>query len=264
MSYQKIFAVVNEHTSSTVAARYAIALAASVNAALVLYTAHDEGTNELSLRHTERHLDHLHTVAFELGVSVTRITETGTITAQLSKRVRAEGADLVFYPLTPNERYGALMHRPVAGQLLRTVKADLAIMRIVHMGKPYPRNILVPLGGIINDLERRRLFVSALAKCFHARVTIFHRPEGGRAKKQPADIARFRNDLQEHHVKILERSRKGHIAKAIILEAITRHNDLIVLGASERGFLNRLFFGSPSGDVMRHPPCNAILFRASP
>jgi nucleotide-binding universal stress UspA family protein len=62
---------------------------------------------------------------------------------------------------------------------------------------------------------------------------------------------------------VLERSGKGAIGKSITVEAITRHNDLIVLGASERGVLQRLFFGNPAGDVMHQPPCNAIMFKAA-
>ena len=264
MSYRKIFSVVNEHTASTVTARYAISLAAADKAELILYAAHGEGIDETILHHTERHLDHLSTVAFELGIAVTRITETGSITRLLPQRVQAERADLVFYPLTPGERYGATLPRHTVHHLLRTIRCDLAIVRIVHMGKPHPRCILVPLGGIIGDRERRVLFIAALAKSFHSQVTLFHLTAGIAEKEMPGDIARFREELRRHHVAVQDRSGRGHIGRSITVEAITRHNDLIVIGASERGPLRRLFFGNPAGDVMRQPPCNALLFRTAP
>jgi nucleotide-binding universal stress UspA family protein len=263
MSYQTIVTVINEHSGSTVTARYATALAADCKARLILYAAHAEGTSEKLLLHTERHLDHLFTVAFEHTIPVTRITEVGSITRLLPKRVLAEGADLVFYPLLPDERYGSTVQQQNVHQLLRTIRADLAIMRIMHMGKPHPRHILVPLGGDISDSEQRISFLAALAKSFHSQITLFHRSVAGKTTI-PENIASIRTALRQHHLTVLERCATGQIAKAIALEAISHHNDLIVLGASERNIMRRLFLGNPAGDVMHHPPCNTILFRSAP
>lgn len=263
MSYHKIFSVVNEHTVSTTIARYAISLAAACKAELVLYAAHGEGNSEAVLHHTDRHLDHLFTAAFELDIPVTRITEIGNISKLLPKRAQAEKADLVFYPLKPDEHYGANLQRHPVHNLLRTIHSDLAIMRAITMAKPHPRHILAPLAAVVKDKQRRLAFITELARCFHAQVTLFHLSAEKDAKKLPDDFAGFREQLQRHHIKVLERSGSGHIGRAIAVEAITRHNDLIVIGASERGVLRRLFFGNPAGDVMHQPPCNAILFRAA-
>lgn len=264
MSYRKIFSVINEHTASTVTARYAISMALAGKAELVLYATHAEGCDETLLRHTDRHLDHLFTVAFELGIAVTRITEIGDLGKLLPKRVQAEKADLVLYPLSPYERYGADLQRDAVHSLLRTIKTDLAIMRAITMAKPHPRRILVPLGKVISDMEHRLGFIAELARSFHSQVTLYHLSAEQDASRMPDDITRFRNQLQGQGVTVLERSGRGAIGKSITVEAITRHNDLIVLGASERGVLQRLFFGNPAGDVMHQPPCNAILFRAAP
>jgi len=263
MSYRKILAVINEHTGSTVSARYALVLAASGGAELVLYSIHDEGNDVSATRNTERHMDHLFSEALALDIAVTRISEVGPITRLLPHRIQAEGADLVFYPLTPGERYGAALQRHTAHHLLRTIRADLAIMRIMHMGKPHPHRILIPVGVVVSDREQRVRFVAALAKGFHSHVTLFHRLEMGRGGV-PDDFVTLSNELRHHHLPVLERSGSGHIARAIALEAVSHHNDLIVVGASERGTLRRLFFGSPAGEVMSQPPCNAILFRSAP
>lgn len=260
MGYQRILSVVNEQTGSTVVARYAIALAAAGRSELVLYAAHGEGTNGTTLLHTERHLDHLFRIAFERDIPVTRITESGMISHLLPRRVDEERADLVFYPLTPPERYGTTFQQQTVHQLLHLVRADLAIMRIMHMGKLHPHHILVPLGGRIRNQERLTGFLAILAKSFHSSVTLFHRPRGTR-QNMLGDAALLHENLRQHQLQVLERSATGRIARAIILEAISHHHDLIVLGASERGTLRRLFFGDPAGDVMQQPPCNAILFR---
>jgi nucleotide-binding universal stress UspA family protein len=262
MSYRKIISVVNEQTASTVMARYAISLSTSGKAALVLYAAHDMGGDETVLRHTERHLEHLLTVASGLDIPVTRITEVGDIGNLLPARVLAEKADLVFYPLLPHERYGANMQRQTVHHLLRTIKSDLAIMRVVNMARPHPRHILMPLGKIVTDKEHRLMFIAELARSFHAQVTLFHLTAEHEAQGMPDDIALFRQYLQQHDVTVLERSGKGQISKSITVEAITRHHDLIILGASERGVLQRMFYGNPAGDVMHQAPCNAILFRS--
>src|SRR6185369_12809417 len=124
MSYLKIFTVVNEHTVSTVTARYAIAMAASCRAELVLYAAHEEGSNEILLRHLERHMEQLFADASELGITVTRVIEIGNISKLLPKRVETEHADLVIIPLLPFKRYGADLARHMVHYLLRTIRSD--------------------------------------------------------------------------------------------------------------------------------------------
>ncbi len=153
MSYHRILTVVNEHTASTVAARYAIALAAACRAELVLYAAHDKGCNEVLLRRTEEHLEHMAAVAEKCDIFVTRIVEIGNIRSLLPKRSQAENVDLVVYPLASLERYGDNLKRHTVDYLLRTVTSDLAIMRIIAMVKPHPNHILVPLGkrGALRD-----------------------------------------------------------------------------------------------------------------
>lgn len=261
MNYHKIFSVVNEYTASTVTGRYAIALAAACKAGLVLYAAHDEGSTENHRLHTDRHMDHLFTAASGLGVNVTRVTEIGDFGRLFPARVQAEGADLVWYPLTPHDRYGVSRKQHADHPLFHAVRSDLAIMRAVGMSKPHPGHILAPLGKVVGDKGERLQFISALAKSFHAEVTLLHLFAGNSTQQMPEGITRFREQLQQQDLAVLERRGTGDIGKAIVVEAITRHNDLIVLGASGRGLLRSLVVGNPAGDVMRHPPCNTILFR---
>lgn len=263
MSYRKILSVVSEHSASTVTARYAIAMAAACKAELVLYAACEENSSETTLHHTDRHLDHLFTVAFDLNIPVTRITETGDISSLLPKRVQAEKADLVFYPLTPGERYGDHLQQHTVHRLLRSIKPDLAIMRTITMARPHPKHILMPLGKVISGMERRLAFITELARSFHAQVTLFHLSVERNTQELPDNIIELKKQLQQEKISVLERSGRGQIGKSITVEAITRHNDLIVIGASERGALRRLLFGNPAGDVMHQPPCNAILLRTA-
>lgn len=200
MGYRRILTVVNEHTASTVIARYAVAMVLACKASLILYSAHEKGADETILRHTDRHLDHLNAVALELEVPVTRITEVGDICRLLPKRALVEKADLVFYPLLPDERYGASFRSHPVHRLLRTVRSDLAIMRAITMAKPHPRHILMPLRGIVGDTERRLLFIAVLAGSFHAQVTLLHLSAQKNLQGMPDQITRFREQLQQHQV----------------------------------------------------------------
>jgi nucleotide-binding universal stress UspA family protein len=137
-------------------------------------------------------------------------------------------------------------------------------MRVVTMARPHPAQILVPLDRSISNSERRLQFITALAGSFRARVTLFHLSADRDAQGMPDDIVRFGKLLQQEHISVLERRGRGDLAKAITVEAVTRRNDLIVLGASARGVLRKLFIGNPAGDIMKHPPCDTILFRPAP
>lgn len=262
MNYRTIFTVVNEHTASTVAGRYAIALAAAGPSRLVLYSALQKEASTASIHRAERHLEQLFKEASTLALPVTRITESGLITRLLPLRADAEHTDLVLYPLTPDEQYHNLLRQQPVHTLLRSIRSDLAIMRIIHMGKPHPRRILVPLGRTVAEPASRIRFIAALHASFHGGVILFHLAADTLPESTPGDITRFRSELHRHHVATLERYATGHIGRGITAEAATGRNDLIVLGASERSILRQLFYGNPAGDVMHQPPCNAILFRA--
>jgi nucleotide-binding universal stress UspA family protein len=260
MNYRKIISVINEHTTSTVIARYAIQLAAACKAELVLYAVHD-GSDKDTL--TTSHQEHLALVATKLDVPVTRISEAGDMRTLLPLRVQAEQADLVLYPLTPYKRYGTDLQRRTIHALLRTVGSDLAIMRVVGMSRPHHGHILVPLGTVTSDRERRLIFITALATSLHSAVTLFHLPAQQDDTGVSDVLALFRQQLQRQNVAVTVRSGCGEVGRAITLEAVTRNYDLIVLGVSRRGILRKLFFGNPAGDVMHQPPCNSILFRSA-
>jgi nucleotide-binding universal stress UspA family protein len=257
MSYRKIFSVVNECTASTVIARYAISLAAACNADLVLYAAGDDMGAGATRHATDRHLDHLATVAAEMNIPVTRIIENGSIGVLLPKRVATEQADQVFYPLTNCSRHAVR-------QLVRSTIPELAIMRAITMAKPHPGHILAPLGKVIGNAERYLRFVSSLAKSFNAQVTLYHLFAAGKAEVMPDAVVLFGKKLREQGITVQERSGSGPLGRAVTMEAIAHHNDLIIVGASERNLLRRIFFGNPAADVLLHPPCNTVLFRSTP
>jgi nucleotide-binding universal stress UspA family protein len=263
MSHRKIFSIVNEHSVSTVIARYAISMAKACGAELVLYAVHADGSNETTHRYTNSHLEQIFMAASESDVSVSRIIESGNIITLLPKRVQAEKADLLFYPLTPYNRFGADLQRHMIHHLLKTITIDLAIMRAITMTKPHPGEILVPLGRIVGDKEHRLMFLADLAKSFDSQVTLYHQSEEHGIQNISADIALMRTRLERQQIRVVERYCKNDVGKSITAEALAHRNDLIVLGVSGLGVLRRLFFSNPAGTIMHRPPCNIIMFQAA-
>lgn len=262
MSYRKIVTVVDEHTGSTVTAGYAMWLAKSCSAELVLYCALPADVPQPA-QHAERHLSHLEKEASLLGVAVTRVRETGAIEKLLPATVRSQGADLLFYSLSPGESYGAYLQRQTVHQLLRSISCDLAIVRVVNLAKPHPRHILMPVSKSASGSAARQRFITAICKGFHSQITLLHlfpTPPRGR---MPQHIDELQELLLQQQVAVLARSAVGRVGSSITVEAIARHSDLIVLGHSERGLVQKLLYGNPAAEVLHHPPCNAILFRGA-
>lgn len=262
MSYRKIVTVVDEHTGSTVTAGYAMWLAKSCQAELVLYSAFGALPSQTA-QHAERHLRHLENTASSLGVAVSLISETGAIERLLPATVQSQGADLVFYSLSPGESYGDYLQRQTVHQLLRTVRSDLAIVRVVNLAKPHPRHILMPVSTSARESGARQRFIIALCKAFHSHVTLLHLFPETSAGRMPHHVNELQEFLLQQQVAALAHLSKGPVGRSIAVEAVTRHNDLIVLGASGRGLLQRLLYGNPAAEVLHHPPCNAILFRGA-
>ena len=235
MNYHTIVTVVNEHTTSIVTARYAISLALACNAELILYSAHGAGENEVLLRRASHHREYLNTLATGHGISVTHIVNIGSLHKQLPRLVQEKHVDCVFYHMAPGEQYGNNLPRKTVHHLLRCVKCDLVVMRVTDMGEPHPGHILVPLGDRTNSSKYHLMFVAGLAQAYAAEVVLFHIATRQRDKEMPKCVTLFKEQLEQRNIAVQERRGVGRIGEGIGIEAVTRHHDLIVLGASNRG-----------------------------
>lgn len=104
MNYRTILAVINEQTGSTVSACYAMELAAAGGSRLVLYCVHEGDSTVGDL--ADKHLDHLFSEAQAVGIAVTRIAESDSITTLgfLSNRLVLAG--LIIYTPAGNSIFG--------------------------------------------------------------------------------------------------------------------------------------------------------------
>lgn len=273
--YRKILAAVNEHVNSEIAARYALHLAKQANARIYFCSIGEKGIAGKDFRTAEEAVKRLSARARELGVPSDCILQTGDPAAQLGKVAVAEDIDLVFAATRHEDVEKRFYTRTTAKRLLLSLACSVALVRVVHLGRIHPHDILVPLKAHIDHIPDRAEFTALLARAFDAKVHLFHSNEPMRkffqgeihltpvewADKIPPDISRFISYIDRHGVEHEKRLVAGRTGRTIAIEAAARRRDLIIMGASERGPLGFLLRGNPVEEVLRETPCNLIIFK---
>ena len=273
--YKKILAAVNEHLNSEVSARYALYLAKEAHAGITFCSIAEKGLTDKSFRLAEEAVKRLSNRARELGVKADCVLETGMPLKQITKIVDAEGIDIVFAATRREDVEKRFFARTVARGLLLSLRCSVALVRVVNMGRILPREILVPVKEHIDHIPERSYFASMLAKSFGSKIHLFHTTKPLKKffhgetyltpleweRNIPPDISRFIGHLDQYNVEHEKRLASGMTGKSIAIEAAARRRDLIIMGASERGFFNLLLKGNPVEYVLRETPCNLIILR---
>jgi len=274
--YRKILAAVNEQVNSEVAGRFAKHLARAAGAKLFLCSVREPGQTERSFelaREAARRLQH---ASRELGVETESVFESGAVVEKIRSIVRTEGIDIVFMATRRED----VQHRYYSGsttarRLLLNLPCSVALVRIVHMGRIHPREILVPLKAHIDHIPDRAYFTALLARAFESKVHLFHVTKPFRKffhgeihltpveweEKVPDDLSRFVGHLDGYGIEHEKRLAPGIAGRSIAIEAASRRRDLIVMGASKRGVLDLLRRGNPVEYVLRETPCNLIILK---
>lgn len=273
--YRKILAVINEHVNSEIAARYALYFAKQANAHICFCAIGENGIAGKDFRTAEEAINRLSARAGELGVPSDYILKTGDPFAQLGKVSVAEDIDLVFAATRREDVEKRFYARTTPQRLLLSLPCSVALVRVVHMGRIHPHEILVPLKAHIDHISDRAEFTAMMAKAFDAKVHLFHVAKPMKkffrgeihltpaewAAKIPPDISSFIGHIDSHSVEYEKRLVAGHTGRTIAIEAAERSRDLIIMGASERGPLAFRLRGNPVEEVLRETPCNLILFK---
>lgn len=271
--YRKILAAVNEYSNSELAARYAISLARACRAKLTLIFVSAKGMDLGSIRQAEAALERLFLEASAKNLEVESIIKRGDPYRQISAVVREQEIDLAFSATRREDVSRRYFVRTVARKLMLNLPCSVALVRVVHPGQIFPQKILVPYRGRPAHPEEKAFFVGKLAEAFGAAVTLFHAPEpisrffaDLRRGKPPEpekhishEIERFISYLEQYRISPRKRLGHGPPGRAITVEAALQRNDLIIMGASERGLWESLISGNPVEEVLRETPCNLII-----
>ena len=274
--YKKILAAVNEFSNSEISARYALTLAKTVKARLFLVFVAQKTIQRDKLRHAESALERLFISARDSGVEVESSIESGEPVKKINEIVKSNNIDIVFSATRREDMKKRFFVKTIARQLMIKLPCSVAMTRVVKMGGIHLKNILVPLRGKISDIEERAYLTAKLAEGFGSGVTIFHLHKPITSffhgemrltlfetdQRIPKDIKDFGERLIKYGIRLEKRTGHGRIARAITMEAAHKKNDLIVMGASERNFLNSIIKGNPVEQALRETPCNMIIFRA--
>jgi nucleotide-binding universal stress UspA family protein len=274
--YRTILAALNEHVNSEVAARYALHLAHAAGARLLLCSVREPGREErdfeLAKEATERVLHR----AREMGVEAECLFESGSPVTAIRSIVRDRAVDLVFAATRQADvTRWFYAGRTVARRLMLALPCSVALVRVVHLGRTHPREVLVPLKERIEQVPERAEFTALLAKDFGAKVHLFHVARPLRKffhgemhltpveweENIPPDISRFISHLDGRGVEHERRLAPGRTGKTITIEAASKRRDLIIMGASSRGVLDLLLRGAPVEEVLRETPCNLIILK---
>ncbi|MDA8168654.1 MAG: universal stress protein [Nitrospiraceae bacterium] len=277
--YGKILAAVNEHINSEVSARYAINLSKVTGSRLFLchITPHEaaEEVRALSLDAVDRLLR----CARSEGVTAEGVTGSGDVVAGIVRLVQREGIGLVFAATRRKDVERRFYAGTVARSLSIGLPCSVALVRVVHMGRGQPREILVPLKERMGRVTEMSYFVAMMARAFDSRVYLFHAAEkkkavsgifprdaGVRPIEQevelPPMVLNFIEQLEIYKVKHEQRLRAGPAGEGLTMEAAARRYGLIIMGASERSLLSSLIRGNPVEEAMRKTPCNLIVLTA--
>jgi nucleotide-binding universal stress UspA family protein len=273
--YKKILAAVNEHLNSEVSARYALHLAKACGAKFYLCFIAEKSLSPAGFEGAEEAMKRLFIKAEGLDVCAESITGTGDPVKEISRIARQEDVDIVFASTRREDVEKRFYAGTVARSLLLTLPCSVALIKVVHMGRIHPKNILVPLKAKIANVRERAYFTAKMARSFGSRVFVFHaaKPvtkffhgeihlsQAEWEKKLPTDISDFMEHLRRHDIEYEGRLSPGMTGRSITVEAAAKRHDLIIMGASERSLLGSLLKGNPVEDVLKETPCDLIILK---
>ncbi|MDI6890125.1 MAG: universal stress protein [Thermodesulfovibrionales bacterium] len=273
--YTKIFAAVNEHLNSEISARYALNFARACGAKLYICFIAEKGMSRSSFDRAEDAIKRLFIKAEEMDIQVESIIETGELVKEIHKIVRHEGIDIVFASTRREDIERRFYAGTIARSLSLALPCSVALVRVVHMGRIHPRNILVPIKAKIDHIKERAYFTAKMAESFGSKVFVFHATKPitkffhGEIhltpveweKRLPKDTSIFMEYLRKYQIEFEGRVLPGTTARSITIEAASKKHDLIIMGASERSLLSSIFKGNPVEELLRETPCDLIVLK---
>lgn len=81
----------------------------------------------------------------------------------------------------------------------------------------------------------------------------------GERKQIEAALSAVADDLERQGINIATCIRQGDPAREIAAHAREIKADLVVLGHTDKGFVERWFLGSTGAELIRHLPCNLLI-----
>jgi nucleotide-binding universal stress UspA family protein len=273
--YRKLLAAVNEHVNSEIAARYALAVARAAGAGITFCSVREPFHSDNDAARAREAVDRLLQRAAVMGVAAEPLFESGDPAAKIAAMAADRRIDLVFAATRRKDADRRFFTGTVARRLSLKLPCAVALVRVVHLGRIHPRDILIPLKARIDHVPERARFASLLAQAFDSRLFLFHITRPLRTffhgeihltplqweENLPPDIRVFIDHLDRQAVSHEKKLAPGSAGKKIGIEAAARRSDLIVMGASTRSLFTAIFRGSPVERVLRDTPCDLIIFK---
>lgn len=272
--YSRILAAVNEHLTSEIMARYAIEFARASNCKLYLCYIAEKDAPPDAVENGNGALKRLQAISESEGVNWDTITGSGDPVEKIKELVQQESIDLAFASARHKDMENRYFSRTTANRLSLELPCSFALVRVVHMARIRPHEILVPVKARISHLAERAFFCAMMARAFDSRIFLFHaekpmksffsgeiRPRSVELEESiTGDLDQFIKILDSYQVKHERKLFHGAAGPGITIEAASKRSDLIIMGANRRSFLSSLFRReNPVEEVMRNTPCNLII-----
>ncbi len=251
-------------------------LANVCNASLYICFNAEKGIPRKNILRAEDAVKRLFLTAIDYGIKVESISETGDSFEEIRKIVKREQINLVFTAA----KMGDVKTKPPAGVIARNLMfklpASVALVRVVHIERGHPKNILVPLKEKIDHLGERAYFCAKMAEVFNSKLFLLHfaKPASrffdGQAnltlvqkeKILSGDISNFIEHIKRYGIEYESAVSEIPAGPGINIEAALKKHDLIIMGATGRGTISSLLKGNPVENVLWMTPCDLIILKS--
>ncbi len=274
--YRRLLAAVNEHLASEIAARYCLELARVTGGKVYLAYIAEKGISGKDLDLAQKAIRRLFLQAKEMNISVEAIFETGEPFRRIKEIREEKGINIIFGATRKEQRDSRYVLGSFAKRLL-SLNSSVALVRIVHLGRLHPRRILIPLKDRIDHIDERAYFCSMMSRAFQSELRLLHIKRPIRRllhgeihltsveieRDLSKDILSFMEQIKRYGQLSEKRLFHGSPEKDITIEALSGRTDLIIMGSSARGFIQRILERSPVEYVLEKTPCNLIIHKPS-
>ena len=204
------------------------------------------------------------------------------VTEVLLERVPPGKDTLLVTGTRARPRNMALLAGTVSARLLAKGRCSIVAVRVVHPGiLGQPGRVLLPLAGHPRGASHAVSLLSLLgADLVQLHVLLVREVSRARfrilsaeaAERLMADGRAFVGRVEDELGAALDLSSvivdasvvvSDDVPKEILVAAVRHNERLICLGASERSFPERLFYGDPIEQILRDAPCDVAVYRGA-
>jgi nucleotide-binding universal stress UspA family protein len=266
--YRDIFSAVEGSFHSELAARYAVAIAASCGSDFTVLAV---DTGEVERETLSSTVERLSQYAKSYGIQPQGAVRKGEVLKTILDALSVENADLLVVATRRGEH--RLFVRSITQKLM--LKAPCSVLAVKPAGiAKKGKSMLLPVAHREMAAEERITLASSLAKFYGYTIEILHVVERQHWYKLPWDkLHELRVHAEENMMPIARALKEkgikvevhavvaGSSMNAILKEAALGRHTLVLMGASRRGLSKQVVSGNPIEQILSSILCDVLIWR---